>query len=611
MNQFHKLSISDIGKDVEISGWLHNKRDHGKILFLELRSHNYPDTLLQCVCIDDANIAIGHDTNVESVITVTGTVKERPQGAEKTNNTIELEVKAIKVISHAEHLPFAINKPTAGSDKTALHRYLHLRTTNSILKKRAKITQYIRNDLAAKDFTEVDTPLLCTPTPEGARDFVIPSRRYPKQFYSLPQSPQLYKQLLMIGGIARYFQIAKCFRDEDSRADRLPGEFTQIDMEMSFVTQEDVLNHTEKFVLDLFNTFKPENYTLKPKIQRITYHDAMYSYGTDKPDLRNPLRIMKLTQIFTSEPPAMFIKSLSSNGVVLGLVIEDGRKINNKVFEECKNIVISNNGPGLVYLYKNGDEVIGLAKNFNALQKDKLNMLLNPGNGLILLAMFPSKDAYKIMGLLRDFLGTKCKLIEQNRFDFAWITDFPLYEPNNEGKPDFSHNPFSMPKGGVSDFTRKPIYEIIGEQYDLVCNGYEIASGAIRNSDREGLITAFKLAGYTRERIDREFSCFFNAFRYGVPPHGGIALGLERVLALLLECESVRDVCAFPLSQSGSDLLLQGPRKLSLAQLKELHIPCNACTEPEPEPETPVASVEGFFSDSTDADSNTFSLNMK
>ena len=582
---------------IEVVGWLHNRRDHGKLLFIEIRTNIFDQDceIFQCICDNESVIRQIQDLNLESVIKINGIVRPRPEGTVNLNvknGSIEVEVTDIKVISTAEQTPFAINKPIQHPDRALAHRFLYLRTATSMLRKRAEITRFIRNYLADANFTEVQTPILTAPSPEGARDFVIPSRRQKGKFYAMPQSPQLYKQLLMVSGLNRYFQIAPCFRDEDSRSDRLPGEFYQIDLEASFITKDDILHLVDEFILTLFNKFKPEGYKIKSKIMRITYEDSMHVYGTDKPDLRNPLRIMKLSHVFNNDPPQVFAKSIANDGVTLGIVLPDYKKLTPKLFEKCKDLVITNNGPGLVYVIQGEHGLTGsVTKIFTKHHHKHLENILIPGNGLFILSMFPTAGAYKIMGILRDFLGKECDLIQQKQFDFAWITDFPMYEKGNDSGFQFSHNPFSAPQGGIKALNTQEPLSIIADQYDLVCNGYELGSGAIRNASRDCLFKAFEIAGYNQDRVEKEFASLLNAFRFGTPPHGGIGLGLERILMLLMEYTNVRDVCAFPLSQSGEDLMMKSPRVLSNIQLEELHIEVKPIEEQRADSEI----VEEFF----------------
>jgi aspartyl-tRNA synthetase len=589
------------GKEVEINGWIHNKRDHGQLCFVDIRDHT---GIVQCVSDDRRTIDVLEATPIESVVCIKGIVQLRTsksaQADPQSLRGIEIKVTQITVLSKSHPLPFEVSTNSPINDELKhRYRFLYLRRTQMLqnLKMRADIIDHIRQWLRNKNFTEIQTPIITAPSPEGARDFLVSSYKFPGQFYALPQSPQVFKQLAMVSGIGRYFQIAPCFRDEDSRADRLAGEFYQVDIEASFASKADILDLTERLILDLFNKFNYRQLAIKPKIAKFTYQDALELYGTDKPDLRNPLQIYKLMS-FKHMPPSVFSKSMSSDGVTLGLIVDDATQITGKLFEECKKLVVANNGPGLVFVTRREDGLNGhIAKTFSAPQTTELESLLQPGNAMILLSAFPSAAAYKMMGLLRDLLGERLDLIDKSRFEFAWVTDFPMYEYDKERKVQFAHNPFSKPKDGVKALVahKTAPTNITAMQWDLVCNGREVASGASRNDSLEGLYKAFEITGYSTEMVDRSFPGLVTAYKYGVPPHSGIGIGLDRLIMLLLDAPNLRDIHFMPLGQSGEDKLMNAPRRVPQDQLRELSL-STAISEKD---ETQKQDVEiiGFFDD--------------
>ena len=570
-----------VGKEVSINGWVHNKRDHGQIFFTEIRDHT---GIIQCVCNQPGIVEMLNEVPLESVVQVAGTLQPRPrkkgaasEGDEAVNlDTVEIHVTQFTVISKSQPLPFEVNRDNSINDELKhTYRPLYLRRQRMLqnLRTRADIMHYIREGMRAEDSTEIQTPIITAPSPEGARDFLVSSYKFPGRFYALPQAPQQFKQMAMVAGIGRYFQIAPCFRNEDSRADRLPGEFYQLDLEVAFASQQEIFDLVGKLVLGLFNKFNEQQYRIKQKISKLTYQESIQLYGTDKPDLRNPLQIYELSDVFKQNPPEVFSKAMSNDGVVLGIIAPDYKKFSTEFFEQCRQLVVSNNGPGVIFLARDESGLRGsIATAFTTMQKQRLEELLEPGNGIAMISMFPSSVAYRIMGLLRNYIGEKAELIEHDKFEFVWITDFPMYEQDVTGKVEFAHNPFSKPKGGLRALTtyKDSPSSITAMQYDLVCNGYEVGSGAIRNDSVEGLYKAFEIVGYSHDMVDREFSGLVQSFKFGVPPHGGIALGLDRLVMLLTHEPHLREVQFMPLNQSGEDKFLNAPRRISQDALREL-----------------------------------------
>jgi aspartyl-tRNA synthetase len=581
------LRASDAGSTVRLAGWIHNKRDLGGVLFIDLRDH-YGITQIVIPPTAAFQNEVGHLPK-ETVISVSGAVRLRPGDTKNPNlatGDIELDVAGYDKLGACEALPMNVFPEDHTPEETRLkYRFLDLRRSklHKTVMMRAKIISSIRRRMIDLGFQEFQTPILTSSSPEGARDFLVPSRLYPGEFYALPQAPQQFKQLLMVSGFDRYFQIAPCFRDEDGRADRTPGEFYQLDVEMSFVTQDDVFAAIEGLMVPLFTEFKPEwphNATPEGTFQRIPYKDSMLRFGTDKPDMRIPFEISDLTPLFAkSEFKAFAGKTVRAFAVPQAF--DQPRSWFDNLQEEAKKL----GAAGLAYVKIEKGELSGpVAKFMTGEVGEKLKALA--GNAAEKLAeiagaknvIFFSADmnetkAAKVLGAMRNKIAEQLKLIEENVFKFAWIVDYPMFEMNEETKAvEFSHNPFSMPQGGLDALEKQDPLTIFAYQYDLVCNGYEIASGAIRNHIPEIMYKAFALAGHPKETVDTEFAGMINAFKYGAPPHGGIAPGIDRLVMLLADEHSIREVIAFPMAQNGRDLLMNAPSPVSEKQLRETHL---------------------------------------
>lgn len=565
------ITESDIEKKLTLSGWIENIRDHGGIIFLDLRDET---GTIQLVSNDDDMF---QGFTKESTVTVTGTVRKRAEEDYNPNlktGTIELLVNKIELLSKSLNvLPFEIKTSNSVSEELRLkYRYLDLRNkkVRNNIQKRAELLKFIRNKMDSLGFLEVQTPIITASSPEGARDFVIPSRKYPGKFYALPQAPQIYKELLMVGGIDKYYQIAPCFRDEDSRADRTL-EFYQLDFEMAFAEEEDIYRVGEEIFYDIFTKFSDKEVSPKP-FRRIPYKEALLKYGTDKPDLRNPLEIIDITPIFRDTTFKPFQKS-----IIRAIKVDDIGMNSNSWFNEIVDYASSIGMPGIGYVTLLEDGTLkGPIDKF--LTKEERETLIKDTNMktnsvLFFIANRKEKLAAKYAGLIRIYLGNKCNLIDQNKFEFCIINDFPMFEYNEEEKKyDFCHNPFSMPKGGMKAIETEPLDDILAYQYDFVCNGYEMSSGALRNYDINCLELAFEKVGYNKDVVKNRFKSLYNAFQYGVPPHGGMAPGIDRMVMLLNDVDNLREVQAFPTSASGIDNLMGSPSELTEQQLRELHI---------------------------------------
>jgi aspartyl-tRNA synthetase len=570
-----ELTEANVGQQVRLSGWINRKRDHGQLVFVDLRDHY---GLTQCVAdSSDASFALVEATRLESVVTVTGTVLKR---SDETINTslptgqIEIRIEAFEVQSAADTLPLQVNSDEDSGEETRLHyRYLDLRRArpHANIMLRAKIIQSIRARMVAQDFTEFQTPILTASSPEGARDFLVPARLHPGKFYALPQAPQQFKQLIMVSGFDRYFQIAPCFRDEDSRADRSPGEFYQLDLEMSFVEQQDVFAAVEPVIKGVFEEFS--NKIVDTDFVHIPFADSMLKYGNDKPDLRIPFEISDVTDIFRRSDFSIFAKNIEKGAVVRAV---PGPKCGSRAIADRMNSWAQGEGaPGMGYIiYGEGEARGPVAKALGAEKAEAIRVAAGVGDGdAVFFACAPADEAASLAGRARVKIGQDQDLIDKNLFRFAWIVDFPMFEADPvTGKIDFSHNPFSMPQGGMKALEEQDPLTIKAWQYDLVCNGVELSSGAIRNHLPEVMYKAFEIAGYPNSTVDEKFPAMINAFRFGAPPHGGIAPGIDRMVMLIADEPNIREVILFPMNGKAEDLMMAAPSDVDEAALAELHI---------------------------------------
>lgn len=570
-----QIRKEEVGKEVKISGWIQTVRDLGGVVFIDVRDQ-YGITQ---VVVSDKEEFVDFASRIpnESTVCVTGTVRLRSEETINKNiptGEIEIFAKDIQVLGkRLKNLPFEINSDKEVREDLRLqYRFLDLRNekikNNIVL--RANILQYLRSQMIEKGFLEVQTPILTSSSPEGARDYLVPSRVHPGKFYALPQAPQQFKQLLMVSGIDKYFQIAPCFRDEDARADRAPGEFYQLDMEMAFATQEDVFEVMEEVMYNTFQKFSNKRVGEHP-FPRIPYREAMFKYGTDKPDLRNPLIIQDVTEIFQNLDFNAF-KGKTVRVISVPNVSNQPRSF----FDGMTEFAISECGAkGLAWLRVNEDRTLQgpIAKFITDEAREKLlqDTNSNPGSAIFFIAEKPG-IVETLAGQIRQEIGIRLDILEKDVFRFCWIVDFPMFELSEEGKIEFSHNPFSMPQGGLEALETKDPLDILAYQYDIVCNGIELSSGAVRNHDPEIMIKAFDLAGYDKTVIEEKFPALFNAFHYGAPPHAGIAPGVDRMIMLLTEEPSIREVIAFPMNSKAQDLLMQAPGNVTKEQLRDVHI---------------------------------------
>ncbi len=588
MNKFrtHKcneLRKEKVGDEVTLSGWINKKRDHGNLLFVDLRD-NYGIT--QCIIDkENSNFKVLEKTQLETVIKIVGKVVERSK--ESVNNDIEtgeieVVIKHFQVLGECKELPLPVFTDREYAEEIRLkYRFLDLRRKkiheNIIL--RSKVISFIRNEMNKLGFLEFQTPILTSSSPEGARDFLVPSRLNPGKFYALPQAPQQFKQLVMVSGFDKYFQIAPCFRDEDARADRSPGEFYQLDLEMSFVEQEDVFNVVEKLFVNTFKKFSNKK-LLFSQFPRISFKESMIKYGTDKPDLRNPLVINDITEIFLREDVSfeIFKKLVKSGSKVRCIVTKSTKDKPRSFFDNIDKWAKEQGASGLAYFTIEKEKEISakgpVGKFFS---KDSLNEIMiktkaKVGDS-IFLACGKLEEIEKITALARDKIGKDLGLIDENVFAFCWIVDYPMYEIDNQtNKIKFSHNPFSMPQGDINKINFEKPLEILAYQYDIVCNGIELSSGAIRNHIPDLMYKLFDVAGYSRSEVDQKFSGMINALSYGAPPHGGIAPGIDRIIMLLANEKNIREVTMFPMNQNAQDLMMNAPSSVSENQLKELNL---------------------------------------
>ena len=583
MNEYrsHKcneLTIKDVDSEVYLSGWVNRKRDHGGLLFIDLRDHY---GLTQLVFDPDSN-AFGEAEKIsaESVIKVSGRVVKRTDETINANlptGEIEIYVEQIDILSKSEELPLPVfGEPDYPEDIRLKYRFLDLRreTLHKNIVMRSKIIQSIRKRMIEKDFLEFQTPIMTASSPEGARDFLIPSRVHPGNFYALPQAPQQFKQILMASGFDNYFQIAPCFRDEDARADRSPGEFYQLDIEMSFVNQEDVFEVVEPILRDLFKEFS-SNKTVTESFPKIPYLESMSKYGTDKPDLRNPIEMSDVTEIFIDSGFKIFAESIKKDNDVRVWAIPAKSGGTRAFCDKMNSWAIKEGQPGLGYIfYKDGTGSGPIAKNIGEgkAQQIKNNFNLNDNDSVFFICGVP-KNFMQFASSARDKIGEDLNLIKKDSFEFCWIVDFPMYEWDDTNKKiDFSHNPFSMPQGGLESLENNDPLDIKAFQYDIVCNGVELSSGAIRNHRPDILVKAFEIAGYDKDEVEKRFGAMSNAFKFGAPPHGGIAPGIDRIVMLLTGVDNIREVIAFPMNQQAQDILMGAPSGIPDDQLNDLSI---------------------------------------
>lgn len=575
-----ELRSANAGETVVLSGWVQTKRDHGNLLFVDLRDN---DGITQCVV--DINAPCFKDlekARPESVIRVEGKVLLRvPETVNPKMPTgeIEVAVEKVDVLGEAQVLPFAITSDSSdlSEEQRLTYRFLDLRRTkphaNILLRNR--LNKYVRDEMWNMGFTEFQTPILTSSSPEGARDYLVPSRVHKGEFYALPQSPQQFKQLLMVAGFDRYFQLAPCFRDEDSRADRSPGEFYQIDWEMSFVTQDEILEVGEKLITGIFKTFAPDSVCSEAPFQRIPYDEAMLTYGSDKPDLRNPLKIVDVSEVFAGSEFGIFANTVADGGYVRAIRTPNTVEKPRSWFDKMNAFAVENNMGGLGYVTFAAEGPKGpIAKKLDEARLAKLTELTGATTGDSVFFVCGKGNAPALFaGKVRNLLGRELDLFEKNAYRFCWVVDFPFYEQNAEtGKPEFSHNPFSMPQGEMDALLNQDPLTIKAYQFDMVGNGLEMLSGAIRNHRPDIMYKAFEIAGYGPDVVEAKFGGMLNAFKYGAPPHGGAAFGFDRIVMMLEHEDYIREVIAFPFNQQAQDLLMHAPSPVTELQLREAHI---------------------------------------
>ena len=574
-----ELRLKDKNKSVKLSGWVHRKRDHGNLLFIDLRDH-YGVTQ---VVLDKKNkyFSTAEKTSSESVITVSGKVV--PRSNETLNKKIptgEIEISVDEYISesNSKPLPLEVNSDKDyGEDTRLKYRYLDLRRSkmqkNILL--RNKVISLIREGMIKQNFIEIQTPILTASSPEGARDYLVPSRINPGRFYALPQAPQQFKQLLMIAGFDKYFQIAPCFRDEDSRADRSPGEFYQLDYEMSFATQEDVFNALEPVLFDVFTKLTKNFHISKPPFKRIPFDECVAKYGNDKPDLRNPLILSNVTDVFKNSSFKLFADSINKGSIVIAIPAPDTKDQPRTFFDKLNSWAKSEDQGGMGYVQFVNNE--GKGPIANNLDKDRLKEFLEingmNGNSSIFFLCGKEDEIMEFAATARMKIANELKLIKEKEFQFCWIIDYPMYQKNIEtNKIEFSHNPFSMPQEGLEELEKKDPLDVKAYQYDIVCNGVELSSGAIRNHKPEIMVKAFEIAGYTKKDLEKQFSGLLQAFNYGAPPHGGCAPGIDRIVMLVAGEPNIREIIPFPFNQKAEDLMMNAPAEIDEERLKELSL---------------------------------------
>lgn len=577
-----ELRSNNIGETVTLSGWIDSLRNLGNLVFVDLRDDSgitqlvFKDELIEKIC----------EVRVESTIKATGTVISRGElvNKERATGEIEIDVKEFELLGACEVLPFTVSKEDNAPENTRLeYRFLELRRerVRNIIKMRSLVTKRMRDIMWGLGFMEFQTPILTSSSPEGARDFLVPSRLHSGKFYALPQAPQIFKELITVSGFDNYFQVAPCFRDEDPRADRSPGEFYQLDLEMAFAEQEDIFKVGEDVAYKIFSEFSSWKVT-KPNFPRISFNDAMRDYGSDKPDLRIKNKLKNITDIFKDSNFEIFKNGVMNGREIIALCFKVDASPSRKGFDEIVSFYEKvSKGDRLSYLIFENQEGAqnirgSLSKALSEFEVSKIKEICeveNEGNFVVFTAMGARKKVLPSMGKLRLKLAKDFNQIEKNVYKFCWVVDFPMFEENEDtGKPDFCHNPFSMPHGGIKDFENEDIYSIYANQFDLVLNGNELASGAIRNHDLKSLFKAFEIVGYSKEVVKEKFASLYKAFRFGPPPHGGMALGIDRIIMLLADVETVRDVIMFPLSQTAEDLMMHAPSNVTNEQLRELHL---------------------------------------
>jgi len=573
------LRIENAGEQVRLSGWIHRKRDHGNLLFIDLRDH-YGVT--QCVTdVSSPIFEAAEGARLETVIRVTGEVVRRSDdtiNATLPTGEVELVIKEIDVLGTAETLPLQVNSDEDYGEETRLrYRFLDLRRdrihNNIVL--RSQVISDIRRRMTEQGFVEFQTPILTSTSPEGARDFLVPSRLHPGEFYALPQAPQQFKQLIMVAGFDRYFQIAPCFRDEDARADRSPGEFYQLDMEMSFVTQEDVFGALEPVLHGVFTDFGGGKKVTDVPFPRIPFDEAMLKYGSDKPDLRNPIEMSDVTEIWRGTDFKIFAGAIDKGSVVRAIPAPGAAGQPRSFFDKLNDWARAEGAGGLGYIIFEGGEGKGpIARFLDDERMAALKAQTGVGDGdAVFFACAAAPAAAQFGGLARTRIGTELGLVAEDRFDFCWIVDYPMYELDERtGKVEFSHNPFSMPQGGLEALETQDPLDIKAYQYDIVCNGVELSSGAIRNHRPEIMYKAFEIAGYPADEVEKRFGGMLNALKFGAPPHGGSAPGIDRIVMLLADEQNIREVTMFPMTQQAQDLMMGAPAGVDEAHLEELHI---------------------------------------
>ena len=569
-NYCGNLTEENIGEVVRLSGWIENIRDHGGVIFVDVRDEK---GTIQTVTNDET---LFEGLTRESTICLSGKVRKRDEqeyNSRISTGTIEVLVDSLEVLGKAKNvLPFEVMTSTEVNEETRLkYRYLDLRNkkVHDNILFRTELITYLREKMRKMEFTEIQTPILTASSPEGARDFIVPSRKFHGKFYALPQAPQIFKQLLMASGFDKYFQVAPCFRDEDARADRVYGEFYQLDMEMAFAEQEDIYALGEEIFTDVFSCFSDKQVSNKP-FRRIPYRESMLKYGTDKPDLRNPLEIIDLTNEFSETTFKPFM-----NTTIRGIKVDGIADKSNSWFNELVDYASSLGMPGIGYITVNEDMTFKgpIDKFLSDKERESLIKTANLKVGSVLFFIADKYHAATLAGSIRNELGRKLDLLDKNKFEFCIINDFPMYEySEEEGKMIFTHNPFSMPQGGMDSLLNKKPDEVLAYQFDFVCNGIELVSGAVRNHDIEIMKKAFEIAGYSEDELKLRFKSLYTAFEYGAPPHAGMAIGIDRMLMMLKDEDSIREVIAFPMSASGQDMMMGSPNEVTETQLREVHI---------------------------------------